>query len=92
MSAYTARLGAIRDEHRETDLLHRHRDAAERERWREARRQTYLRTLTEALGAGLDDLDTDEARTVEWLAGWDDDIVAGVAALLDRARHSQAVR
>ena len=55
--------------------------------WRAARAATYIRTLTDAAGIDPVDLDHDEAGTLHWLAGCDDTTVAGVAALLDRARR-----
>lgn len=81
-STYAVRLAAIAAAHRLTDARHPDR----RDEWRAARHATYLATLADALGADLDVLDADERSAVEWLAGWDDPTVAGVAALLDRAR------
>lgn len=85
MSTYPDRLAAIRDGHRAADREHPdHRDG-----WREARHAIYVRTLADAAGVDLDQLDDDEARAVEWLTGWDAETVAGVAALLDRAREGR---
>jgi hypothetical protein len=80
--SYTDRLDQLTDAHRLTDARHPDR----REAWRDARRATYVAVLADAAGVDPDALDADERRALDWLAGWDDPTVAGVAALLDRAR------
>lgn len=80
---YQARLAAIRAEHATTDRSHPDHG----EQWRDARRRAYVWELLDAMDQlGAAHLDDDELRYLDWLAGWDDETVAGVCALLDRAR------
>jgi hypothetical protein len=83
VSAYDQRLAAIRAAHVTNDRVNGGRPDA----WRNGRQGAYLAALTDALGVGLDRLDAEERATLRWLASWDDETVAGVAALLDRARE-----
>lgn len=81
-STYEARLAAIRGQHAITDKNHRDR----RDEWRAARRRTYVWELLDAMDAAGSVVGDDELRYIDWLANWDDETVAGVCALLDRAR------
>ena len=53
--------------------------------WKAARRDNARQLLADAGMLDLDDLDDDERQAVEWVAGWDEDTVAGVARLLQLA-------
>lgn len=79
------RLASIREAHRrvdeEIDL------ARDPEQWREARRDAMRREIVDAIGATS--FADDEVRMIEWIAGWDAETVAGIAALIDRARLAQ---
>jgi hypothetical protein len=45
--------------------------------------------LLETAGLTGDDLDDDERRFVDWLAGWDADTVAGAARLIELAQEAR---
>lgn len=72
---YADHLAALRDRQRA------HRDAA----GPGGSAGVFAAYLAETLGVPLDRLTDDERRTVDWLAGWDADTVAGAATLLDTA-------
>lgn len=50
-------------------------------------RQTRRARLYDAAGVQPSDLPAEAVSVVEWLVGWDDSTVEGVAALLDAARR-----
>jgi hypothetical protein len=79
---YPDRLSEIRAGHRQADGLHPDR----RDGWRDARTATFRAVLLDAAGTDPDRLDDDERAALRWLCSWDAETVAGVAALLDRAR------
>jgi hypothetical protein len=54
--------------------------------WRQARREVRFGLLAGAVGTEAEDLPDGEARVLDWLADQDAETVAGVAALIDRAR------
>lgn len=78
---YIVRLDRLLGEHAETDRRHPGGGVD----WRDARHRTHVWALVDAVGSA-DELDGDELRHVEWLAGQDVFTVAAAAALLDRAR------
>ena len=76
--SYADHLKTLREAEREADHLH----PGAQESWREAR----LASRRALLGAHLPpELPEEEERILAWLAGWDAETVAGVAALMDRA-------
>lgn len=81
--SYAVRLAKITAQHHATDAAHPDHG----ESWRASRHATRVHVIEDAIGVDLEDLDDDESRCLEWLAGCDDTTVAGVAALLDRARN-----
>lgn len=81
-STYAHRLADLKHLEQQVDL--EHDVTTDTDGWRAARLDARRTQLLDALGAG--DLDPRETRLLDWLAGQDSQTVAGVAALLDRAR------
>lgn len=82
MSTYDERTARIRADLDHVNVSHPSHDDA----WRDARRSVFHRIILDAAGVEWDDLDVREQAALAWLVGWDEPTVAGVAALLDRAR------
>lgn len=80
------RLASIREAERRIDVHIGPHWPDQGEQWREGRRDARRREIVDAIGATS--FTDEEVRMIEWVAGWDAETVAGIAALIDRARTS----